>query len=72
MQPLSMTLMAAVVLLPWLPSGQARGPESALPKVGTEAPELQVAEDAWLNWSGEISLEKLRGHVVWLEFSFLA
>lgn len=36
-----------------------------------EPPELFVAENGWVNWEGELSLEKLRGHVVWLEFSFL-
>jgi hypothetical protein len=34
-------------------------------------PEITAAEDHWINASQAATLEKLRGHVVWLEFSFL-
>ena len=39
---------------------------------GRIPPELRVEPDGWLNVEGELTLEKLRGHVVWLEFSFIA
>ena len=38
---------------------------------GKRPPELIDRAEHWLNWKGDISLEKLRGHVVWLEFSFI-
>ncbi len=39
--------------------------------VGKQPPELIRSEGAWLNWKGDLSLESLRGHVLWLEFSFV-
>lgn len=38
---------------------------------GVRPPELSVPDDGWVNFEGDLSLEKLRGHVVWLEFSFI-
>jgi hypothetical protein len=38
--------------------------------LGKAPPELQVPEGGWFNASTPLSLEKLRGKVVWLEFSF--
>ncbi len=39
---------------------------------GRTPPELIAGEDGWLNVDGELSLASLRGHAVWLEFSFIA
>lgn len=39
--------------------------------MGKQPPELVIAKDGWINWNGRLSLEKLRGYVVWLEFSYL-
>ena len=33
-------------------------------------PELVSAPTDWVNASGVVTLEKLRGHVVWLQFNF--
>ena len=39
--------------------------------VGKMAPELGGRKGDWLNQKSPISLKKLRGRVVWLEFSFI-
>ena len=63
-------LLAGLCLaLPWTGPAQEGLRGSFL---GKRPPELVVPENGWLNWKGgEISISKLRGHVVWLEFSFL-
>ena len=33
-------------------------------------PELQTTAEQWVNQKGTLTLEKLRGKVVWLEFNF--
>lgn len=38
---------------------------------GKAPPELVSEAGAWINASEPLRLEKLRGKVVWLEFSFL-
>ncbi len=38
---------------------------------GKAPPELEVAKDGWINAKDAVKLSKLKGRVVWLEFSFL-
>lgn len=38
---------------------------------GKAPPELVSEKDQWLNTKNPLTLEKLRGRVVWLEFSFI-
>lgn len=33
-------------------------------------PELKSAEEHWLGWPRKLTLENLRGKVVWLQFNF--
>ena len=63
--------VAALVIggsTPLLAPAQIGGGSNLL---GKEPPPIQAAENAWLNWKGEISLADLEGHVVWLEFGFV-
>ena len=39
---------------------------------GEQPPELSAAPGDWLNYDSGLTLAGLRGHVVWLEFSFIA
>ena len=39
---------------------------------GKQPPELVAAPDDWMNDDNGLTLANLRGHVVWLEFSFVA
>src|SRR6185295_18591883 len=39
--------------------------------LGKAPPELVNAEAKWLNVEGPLTLEKLKGKVVWIEFGFL-
>jgi len=39
--------------------------------MGKTPPELVSEKEHWLNAKKPLSLEKLRGRVVWLEFSFI-
>lgn len=39
--------------------------------LGKAPPELQSDREHWLNVKEPLALEKLKGRVVWLEFSFL-
>ena len=39
---------------------------------GKAPPELASEKDQWINSKEAITLESLKGKVVWLEFSFLA
>jgi hypothetical protein len=61
----SITLLAAAV------AGQAFGQSPALrkPLLGKAPPELIANADDWLA-GPPVSLEKLRGKVVWLQFNF--
>lgn len=38
---------------------------------GKAPPELEVAKENWVNAKDAVKLGKLKGRVVWLEFSFL-
>jgi hypothetical protein len=38
---------------------------------GKAPPELASEQDHWINSAEAIKLEKLKGKVVWLEFSFI-
>ena len=38
---------------------------------GKAPPELASEKDHWINSTEALSLEKLKGKVVWLEFSFI-
>lgn len=62
-------LVARTLLAP--PPGGADEPPAFTSFAGEIPPELVVADDGWINWKGELSLGALRGHVVWLQFSFL-
>ena len=67
--PLVAMWMSAMVFS----STQAQSVDGYCPNYdGRMPPKLNVAENGWMNYDGELSLEKLRGHVVWLEFSFIA
>ena len=62
-------LLSVFIILP----AQAQNEREYCPNYdGKIPPSLQVAANGWMNYDGELSLEKLRGHVVWLEFSFIA
>ncbi len=68
---LSRTLIpATMMMIAQVAFGQ---PEDGYAKsfTGVHPPELSVPDDGWVNFEGNLSLEKLRGHVVWLEFSFI-
>ena len=39
---------------------------------GKTPPEFKAKKADWLNWKKPETLKKLKGRVVWLEFSFLA
>lgn len=67
-------LLATLLVL--LGAGSARADETkkiySNSYLGKPPPELTAPKQDWLNTSGKaLSLEKLRGQVVWLEFSFL-
>lgn len=62
-------LLSVLIILP----AQAQYEREYCPNYdGKIPPSLQVSANGWMNYDGELSLEKLRGHVVWLEFSFIA
>ena len=62
-------LLSVFIILP----SQAQNEREYCPNYdGKIPPSLQVSANGWMNYDGELSLEKLRGHVVWLEFSFIA
>jgi hypothetical protein len=64
-------LVAAALL--WAGCGCDAQPASFYSKSfqGQVPPELTSTRGRWLNTDGELTLESLRGRVVWLEFSFL-
>lgn len=38
---------------------------------GKAPPAIEIAKERWINAKDAIRLDKLKGRVVWLEFSFL-
>jgi thiol-disulfide isomerase/thioredoxin len=63
--------MIAVVLLYAAPVA-AQSVDAHCPNYdGQIPPKLHVGEHSWMNFDGELSLDRLRGHAVWLEFSFI-
>ena len=71
---MSNLVLSAVLASPLLMPGtvqEGESPEPFTSFLGEQPPELVVSDNGWTNWEGEVSLRKLRGHVVWLEFSFL-
>jgi len=48
----------------------AQGPKTHRSFLGEAPPELVIPEEGWLNAATPLTLESLRGRVVWLEFSF--
>ncbi len=62
-----MLLALAAALLP----GVVAAAQSTAVSGKDVAPGFEAPADEWVNWDADLSLEKLRGHVVWVEFSFI-
>jgi hypothetical protein len=58
--------LAAALAMALSPNASSEGLQA-----GKTPPALSVGKNAWLNWQGDLSLDSLRGHLVWLEFSFI-
>lgn len=49
----------------------AAGVEGPPNLVGKAPPTIDIAAKEWLNTKGQVSLDALKGRVVWLEFGFI-
>lgn len=38
--------------------------------LGKHPPELVSKQEHWLGWQEQVTLEKLKGNVIWLQFNF--
>ncbi len=63
--------MVKVLALAALAACGAEGQEYSNSYKGRTPPEIASEKGDWLNSTEALKLEKLRGKVVWLEFSFI-
>ena len=63
--------LAAAIVLSASSFGQETGKIYSNSYLGKKPPEVAAAREHWLNAKSPISLKKLEGKVVWIEFSFI-